>query len=187
MTPRFLIDVDEVLANFAEPAVEVLSNILGEPWTFDAMLPGAWDMFAGLSPEQKARVAEIIEDPAWYTSLEPYPGARDAIDRLRELSDVYVVTSAMSWAPERIGWLKHYFGFDKEHLVFTKAKHLVRGDFFLDDHPGQVQRWQQEYPMGHGMLWTSVNNKHLKQYGHIRVYNWDTVVSRVRDWHNQKD
>jgi len=183
--PIFLIDVDEVLVDFAGPAVKVLSDILGEPWTFDCMLPGAWDMFAGLSPEQKARVAEVIEDPIWYNSLEPYPGAQEAIDRLREVSDVYVVTSAMSWAADRIGWLKYHFGFDKDHLVFTKAKHLVGGEFFLDDHPGQVQRWQQNHPMGHGMLWSSVNNQHLKEYGHIRVHGWNTVLDRVRGWRSE--
>jgi 5'(3')-deoxyribonucleotidase len=181
--PRLLIDVDEVLVNFADPAVKVLSDIFGCPWTFDQMLPGAWDMFAGLSPEQKARVAEVLEDPAWYNALEPYPGAQNAVERLREFSDIYVVTAAITWAPDRIWWLKKHFGFEKDHLIFTKAKHVVAGDFFLDDHPGHVLRWQQEYPKGHGMLWTSPNNRHLKEYGHIRVYDWDTVLNRVRNWY----
>lgn len=181
--PRFLIDVDDVLADFAHPAADLLSEVLGKPWTFDDMEPGKWDMFGSLSPEDYQKVHQRISDPEWYGSLLPSPGSQDFIKKLRGMADTYVLTSAMSWADVRIGWLHYHFEFDKQHLVFTKAKHIVAGDFFLDDHPEYVHRWQRHNPEGKSMLWSASNNAHLVEGNEaVRVTSWDVVLEKVEDW-----
>lgn len=178
--PVFLIDVDDVLADFAHPAAELLSDTLGRQWTFADMVPGEWDMFVGLTESQRKKVDKAINDYGWLWTLKPYPGSQQAMQQIGELADIYIVTSAMSWAPVRIEWLRKHFGIDKEHQVYTKAKHLVRGDFFLDDNPTYVRQWQEHNPDGDSMLWTAPNNIHLDE-PNIRVHDWPDVINRVRD------
>lgn len=185
--PRFLIDVDEVLADFAGPAVGVLTEVLGRPWSFEEMRPGQWDMFAGLSPDQFERVWEVVGGVGWQLRLLPYPDTQEAVECLKQHCEVYVVTSAISWADLRLRWLDRYFSIDSDHVVFTRAKYVVRGDFFLDDHPGHVRSWQKHHPRGVGMLWTSPNNRHLEGTQDIRVHGWDVVIDKVRKWKPAKD
>jgi 5'(3')-deoxyribonucleotidase len=184
LEPRVLIDTDDVTADFVTPVSEILSNVLGRPWSCKTdMQPGEWDMFWEITEGQKHAIFQTISDPAWHEDvLKPFPEAQEALPRLREVADVFNVTSAMSWAPVREWWLKEHLGYDKDHMVFTKAKHIVSGDFFIDDNPALVQRWQRHNPYGVGMLWSGPNNAHLTGYDDIRVYGWDEVIERVSNW-----
>jgi len=181
--PRVLIDTDDVTADFATPASELLSDVLGRPWSCKTdMKPGEWDMFWELTEKQKLQVFKAIGKPAWQGALKPFPEAKKALPRLREISDVYNVTSAMSWAPIREDWLKYHLGYDKEHMVFVKSKHVVAGDFLVDDNPTLIQRWQKHNPYGKGLLWTAINNAHLTGFDDIRVHSWDEVIEKVAAW-----
>lgn len=181
--PVFLTDADDVLVDFVFPAAELLSEVLGRKWTLDDMTPGEWDMFAGLNEEQLKQVQETLNDYGWVWSLEPNVHTQEAVEKLRGQTNLFVLTAAIGWAPVRTEWLAKHYEFDKDHLVFTKAKYLVRGDFFLDDNPTNVRMWQKHNPQGVGMLWTAPNNIHLIEGNEdIRVYGWPDVYQRVEEW-----
>jgi len=182
---RFLIDADEVLANFAEPAAKVISKVLGRPWTLENDRPkDTFDMFGDLEHEVYVAVFEAMHVEGWCMDLDPYPGAQEAVQRIKELCDeVFVVTSPQlgrHWVYERTLWLNRYFGFKHDEVISAVAKYVCGGDFFLDDNPGHVESWQKRWPEGHAMLWTSDHNRHLKGYDHLRVNSWDTVFERIQ-------
>jgi len=182
---RFLIDADEVLANFAEPACQIISEVLGRPWTLEKDRPqGTFDMFGDLNDDDFDAVFEAMHVEGWCMGIEPYPGTEEAVATLRELCDeVLVVTAPQlgpTWAYERTLWLSRYFGFKHHEVIHAISKYVCGGDFFLDDNPDHVERWQKEYPESHAMLWTSGHNKHLKGYDHLRVNSWQTIFERIK-------
>lgn len=183
MSKRFLIDADEVLANFADPACKVISEVLGRPWSLADRPAGMWDMFGGLSKEEYVEVFGVMSTEGWCLALEPYPGTQEAVKRIRELCDeVFVVTSPHPgpyWAFERTVWLRRHFGFESYEVIHAARKYVCSGDFFLDDHPDHVQGWQEQHPEGQAMLWTSEHNRQLKGYDDIRVNSWGEVIERV--------
>lgn len=184
MKPVFLLDVDEVLADFSGPAALVISEVLGRPWTL-AEAPGDdWDMFSVLSAEEYRAVSDIIDAPGWCSEIQPLPGAHELVERLRELCEVHIITGhriySRQWVFERSGWLERHFGFDPEGIVHTHSKHLVGGDFLLDDRPDFVTRWQERHPQGDAMLWSTPHNERLRGFDELRVYSRDEVIERVR-------
>lgn len=183
----FLIDVDEVLADFAGPASQILSSLLGRPWTFDDAPLDDWDMFGALDPTTKEGICAAMNAPGFASSLAPVSGAQDFIRELRKHCNVYALTAPHHtspwWVLERNIWLGDNFGFDKRHIVHTEAKYLCRGDFFLDDHPGHVNRWSVRHP-GEGLWWATKHNARLLR-GPLalpldrRVTTWEEVLARV--------
>lgn len=182
--PITLVDVDDVLADFATPAIDLMCEVLERPWTLDEAVPGEWDIFKVLDVEQRAKIQARINDAEWLWQLKPTEGGPEFIEELRGLSEVFVLTSAIDSASVRVPWLREHYGFDTDHLIFTRAKHMVMGDFFLDDHPGNIHRWKEHHFEGHSMLWTAKNNIHLVHGNeNVRVFGWADVIDRVRNWH----
>lgn len=178
---RFLVDVDEVLANFQKPAFEVVGRLTGRAYTPTDFL--VWDIFSVLSDEELDAVLEEINKPGFCAALEPTPGSQEAIKAIKEFAEVFVVTSPMHsrhWVYERTEWLRDHFDVDSKHVVHTSSKHLVRGDAFLDDKPEHVSAWTKEHPEALAMLWHIPNTRTLGM-DDLRVKNWDEVIQRLRD------
>lgn len=186
MRPRFLIDVDQVLADFVAPAIEAMSQVLGRTWTMAEAPSDDWDIFTVLTEEQRQAVNDIIDTPGWCSALKPLPGSQEAVGELRRHCEVYVVTNpgvgGKQWVHERNIWLADHFGLDHRRLVYTAAKYVVSGDFFLDDHPGQVLDWQVCNPRGVGMVWSTEHNQRLTGYEGSRVNSWSEVLKAVEQW-----
>jgi 5'(3')-deoxyribonucleotidase len=177
---RFLFDADEVLFDFQSACFDILRKFNGRVLTADDYL--VWDFFVELTTEEKAHVRAEVSKPGFCRNLKPLGWAQDAVTTIRELVDVYAVTSpwdSPTWVYERNEALKEHFGIDKKHIVQTSAKYLVRGDFFLDDNPDHVTHWASEHPHGVAMLWHIPNTRKL---GHeeFRVRSWAEVLDRVR-------
>ena len=177
---RLLVDVDEVLASFQAAMLDALERLFGKRIRPEAY--EVWDAFSLLSPEETEGVIAEIRKPGWCASMQVTPGAHEALIELRTLVDVYAVTSPFkspTWVHERDAWLVEKLGFESDQIVHTKAKHICRGDAFLDDKPENVERWRQEHPDALAMLW-HIPNTRLLGYDDIRVRSWDEVIERVR-------
>lgn len=177
---RFLVDVDEVLADFRTPALEVMSSVMGQRYSIEDF--EVWDIFSTLEGPRKDLVLAIIDKQGFCHDLQPFPEAQKAIAELQTMFDVYVVTSpyhSLSWVYERNLWLKTHYGFDKSQVVHTSAKYLVRGDIFLDDKPEHVESWTKENHHGLGMLWHTPNTRGLG-LDHLRVRSWEEVLTKVK-------
>jgi 5'(3')-deoxyribonucleotidase len=183
---RFLCDVDEVLADFQSPTFEIIGRLLKRQLTqYDY---DVWDVFSLFTKEEVELLFTEIERPGFCRSLKPLPGAIDAIKELRQIADVYVVTSPFhseTWVAERDAWLMEHFGFTRKQIVHTSAKYLVEGDAFLDDNPSHVLHWKEEHPDGLAMLWHIPNTRKLP-HDDVRVFTWERVIEEVKSLGDRK-
>lgn len=183
--PRILLDVDDVLVDFETPAEKLVSDLLGREWTL-AEGPQEWDLFQALSKQQFKLAMQLIHVPGWSNCLLPFTKAQTAVSILQEIGDVYAVTAAIPWASDRCGYLDHHFGIDKNHQVYTKAKYLVSGDFFVEDNPSNLQQWLAENRQGKGIFWNTRNNQRVEGYDKLRVSSWEEVIEMVRAFGGKK-
>ena len=81
--------------------------------------------------------------PGIFALMDPVPGALEAVDRLKEKYDLYILSSSPWENPTALGdklaWVKKYFGGDGQEniffrkVIFSSVKHLNRGDILIDD------------------------------------------------------
>lgn len=181
--PRFLCDVDDVVANYVQGFVAAVlatgvRNIkMDHP--FDE-----WDLSKSLklTEEEDNKVYSLINMPGFASMLQPLPDAVEGVTKIMEIADVIFVTSPLrsspTWAYDRNLWLTKLFGEDSK-VVSTHEKYTVDGDFLCDDKPKHCTLWQEEHPMGMAMMWSTGRNvKHLP-LGIPLVGNWDLAYKLV--------
>jgi putative 5''''(3'''')-deoxyribonucleotidase len=117
--PIIYIDMDGVLVDFESALTKVSPEML--------------EKFAG----------EYDNIPGIFALMDPVPGALEAVDRLKEKYDLYILSSSPWENPTALGdklaWVKKYFGGEgRENIffrkvIFSSVKHLNRGDILIDD------------------------------------------------------
>ena len=113
------IDMDGVLVDFESALTKVPPDLL--------------EKFAG----------EYDNIPGVFALMDPMPGAIEAVDKLKEKYDLYILSSSPWENPTALGdklaWVKKYFGGDGQEniffrkVIFSSVKHLNRGDILIDD------------------------------------------------------
>lgn len=149
-----LLDCDGVLADFTTGLIQLAERI-GVPWKPRK----GWNQFAGLSRKHRKALDLAILQPGFCRSLPVLPGAQAMVAGLNSSGhEVYAVTafwdSHPTWCAERVEYLHAHFDIPGDHVVLTKAKHLVDGDLFVDDRVRNVNRWSQAHPGRAAMLAT---------------------------------
>jgi 5'(3')-deoxyribonucleotidase len=114
----------------------------------------------------------FLNAPGLYPNLKPMSGAIEALKQITRMKwnttgglvyDVVFLTSAIS-SPhilaDKSAWLRQHFPFigPKNHMYGYK-KALVRGDFFIDDAPKNLQAWMAAIPDGLTVTITYPYNK----------------------------
>lgn len=94
-----------------------------------------------LSDETKKEYeGRLDEVPGIFSLMDPMPGAIEAVYRLSEHYDVYILSTApwknlSAWS-DKINWItKHFGGLFKKRVILTHCKNLCHGDFLIDDRP----------------------------------------------------
>jgi len=173
--PRFLVDVDGVLADFLNPCLKIINDLTG--WDKKLQDMNSWHIFKSLDvpKEIEDRAYEIMKSPGWCLSLRPISGAVVGIDKLREIGKIYFVTSPMrgpNWTYERTLWLQKFFDAEWDDVIHCSAKHVCAGDVFIDDKVAHLARWKISHPEGLAIKFESDHN---------RSETWDRVI---RSWEN---
>ena len=117
--PIIYIDMDGVLVDFESALTKVSPEMLEK-------FAGEYDNISGI-----------------FALMDPVPGALEAVDRLKEKYDLYILSSSPWENPTALGdklaWVKKYFGGDGQEniffrkVIFSSVKHLNRGDILIDD------------------------------------------------------
>lgn len=182
--PRVLLDCDGVLSDCAGGMLREAAQLFGiNP---DVALMRQWDVCKslGLTQAQEDMVYRQMDRPEWAYNLEVLPGSQEAIKRIEEIADVYIVTapvwSSPTWDYDRRKWLLHHFNIGYKRVMIGHAKFMCRGDLFVDDKPSTVHAWKEEHPTDEhlGLVWhydyTYNDHKHL-----IRVTEWAHLIRHV--------
>lgn len=157
---RILLDVDGVLADFTEGTRREILAVTGEDVPAHRFTDYNLLYAVGIRHREAIRGAWMRQ--GWCASIPPYEGMKEAVERLRAHHEVFFVTSpfpdAQHWTWERTQWLKEHFGAGDRDIVFTHAKHVVRGDVLVDDKPSNVIEWCNHHPDKWGVLWAQPYN-----------------------------
>lgn len=178
-----LLDADGVIVDFVKGYLNTVEAVTGKRFTVDQITQFDIGKALGLSPEEISKVYAAIK-PGFCESLDPLPGAVEAVQRLMCCTDLYIVTSPLSalntWASEREKWLKKHLGLSNKRVLSGSAKHLVRGDFFVDDRAENVVEWD-EHNAGVAVMWKSPWNAKHPWHG-LRFNDWsklDTIIQQA--------
>lgn len=170
--PVILLDCDDVLADFATPALKLVAE-LGGPTTRTG-----WDIGDMLEGVARDRFWETVSAPGWCAGLQPYPWALENVRALQKLGEVVVVTTPLrrcpTWMFERTQWCKKHFGFEHSHVANIENKALVHGDFLADDGVHNLEAWQH----GHKFL---IAHSYNASEGRFKRGTLEDFVSFVRE------
>jgi 5'(3')-deoxyribonucleotidase len=177
---RIGVDVDEVLAQFQNVVLARANSLFDLELTPESFT--TWDIFPYFPEDQREIILKEIGTKGWCSALPVCEGSQEALQELRKLADVYIVTSPFSsetWSGERTGWLKRHFGIKPDEIVSTKAKWLVGGiHALLDDNPHHIQTWGEQWKET-PMLWHIPNTRTMQELDHLRVKTWQDVFETV--------
>lgn len=92
-----------------------------------------------VDPETRAKYGRRIDKiPGMFALMDPLPGAIDAWHRLCEKYEVHILSTApwdnpTAWIDKRL-WVEKYLGRSAwKKLTLSHNKHLLNGDFLIDD------------------------------------------------------
>ena len=99
-----------------------------------------FDAALKLQSEETLKEYEGREDeiPGLFGQMQPMPGALEAVRKLNERYDCYILSTApwgnpSAWS-DKVIWITRYLDdvFHKK-MVITHCKHLCKGDILIDD------------------------------------------------------
>ena len=82
----------------------------------------------------------LDEVPGIFSLMDPMPGAIEAVHRLAEKYDLFILSTApwknpSAWA-DKVSWVTQYLGDVLEkRLILSHRKDLLKGDYLIDDRP----------------------------------------------------
>ncbi len=121
----------------------------------------------------KTAIRKFINSPDFFRTLTVIPGAIDAVKKLMEDYEVYIVSAAMEFPqslPEKYEWLKEHFPFISwSNIIFCGDKSVVNTDYMIDDHPKNLDRFK-----GKPIMFSAAHNANHSH--HTRVDNWKDVL-----------
>ena len=194
--PVLLLDCDGPLAQFTEAFLVELQKVTGGR-LHDVEEVDRWDIHEAPFFLERARTMKLspnalrnmvydrVTRPGFCRAIPVQPGAKEAVRRLKEIARIYIVTSpwtsSLTWAGERYAWLKHHFGISGGDVIQGSAKHLVRGDVFVDDKASTVHEWQKASPYGAGFLFDMHHNRLEPTRGAVRrAESWEEIIAEAK-------
>jgi len=112
---------------------------------------GDWDYFKLLSREETAEAFRVLATDEYWETIPPRPSAIATVGELRNKGHNIIFCTApwegcKKWDHIRRKWLKkHFDAKGKEDIIITAAKEYVCGDFFIDDKPENVLKWNKRW------------------------------------------
>jgi len=142
---RILIDLDSTVADIQTPWLRLHNEATGDGLELEDIT--SWDTH--LHCRSGAKVYEVIERPGFYSSLQPLPGAVEAVRKLWSMHDVLIVTATPTahGAAEKIEWVQRHLPFlTKRQVIVGHEKHLIRADALIDDSPPNARLFRRDNP-----------------------------------------
>lgn len=184
MTTTLLLDCDGILADFVSAYLDIVRGVTGRSYSPHHVTQFSIETSLALSSDEAMVCNRAIGlAPGFARGIPVYEGAQDGLRRLQQIADVYVVTAPWnanpSWTHDREWWLKKHFDIPHSRVIHTSAKHLVRGDVFVDDKTSTCEAWREAHPDGLAVQWITPHNRRDAWDG-IETSSWDYLVDLVR-------
>ncbi|KAA6440745.1 5'(3')-deoxyribonucleotidase [Dyadobacter flavalbus] len=115
----------------------------------------------------------LLYQPGFFRHAPIVPGAQEALIKLQENFDIYIVSAAMEFPnslPEKYDWLhEHFPSISWKNIVFCGDKRIIDTDYLIDDHLKNL-----DFCKGTPILFTASHNVNVDR--HKRVNNWQEAL-----------
>ena len=173
-----LVDMDDTIEQLLKAWVKRANEKFGRNAALDDVT--GWNVsvaYPGLSRED---VYGVTFEPGFWKSIEPMPGAAEALRHfMEEGHDVYIVTATeIEHLEEKMnGLLFRYFPFlSWKQVIVTSNKQMIRGDVLIDDGIHNLEGGDYRK-----ILFTAPHNRDYdaEANGMTRVSNWKEIVAII--------
>ena len=176
---RILVDMDDTIEQLLQAWIRGANEKYGRDTKYEDAL--SWDVskaFPGLTFEQ---VYSIPLEPGFWKTVEPIPGAAEALQRLMAAEhEVYIVTATpyeSVFEKMRDHLFRHFPFLSWKQVIITMNKQMIRGDVLIDDGVHNLENG--DYVK---ILMTAPHNKDYdaEANGMIRVHDWAEIESIIQ-------
>lgn len=182
MKPVILLDIDGVVGDFVGMICKHINRRFNTH--YDESSFTSWELRAALAPAENEWIGAYLTNHNAAAEIEWYPGAKDFVHELQQLGEVLALTapyqSNTMWPYERQQWCK------REGLpvlsVPGEYKHLVQGDYLIEDKLMTVDQWGTYRP-GAILLdrpWNQDPKIGSRQH-YDRLFAYDGIVNHIRN------
>lgn len=149
MNKTLLIDQDCTLVDMLPPWLRRYNEIKGT----NVQVSDIKDYDVGLVCADQKVLYDILDEPGFFYNMDPMPGAQIYFQKLLDEGyDLVVVTQP----PRKVDlairdkrrWMKKYFDFPLENMIFCHRKNLIDGALLFDDKPSHLVEWKKFHPNG---------------------------------------
>lgn len=178
---RIIVDQDETLAQYVDKILERWNALKGTTYTRAHI--NMWRMEETLGEGSFEIITEWMNEPEFFESLKPIPGAIEGFVQLqKDGHDVVIATSLAGniecgYDSKRRWVRKHLPDFDLRNFFAITRKELLTGDVLIDDASHYLEAWHRAGNQ-HSIVMDAPWNKDARNS--IRVKNWKGVLRAVK-------
>ncbi|MDQ6812432.1 MAG: 5'(3')-deoxyribonucleotidase [Bacteroidota bacterium] len=122
-------------------------------------------------------VRKYVTTEGFFRSVPVMEGAREAVLKLSEKFEIYIVSAAMEFPQslfEKYEWLREHFPFISwKNIIFCGDKSIIGTDYMIDDHVRNLDTFK-----GKTLMFTAGHNAGINH--HSRVNNWTEVIDHLQ-------
>lgn len=175
--PRLAIDMDEVMADTHAALADWQAENHGYAFTEAQLQSGS--LRSLVSHDHAKAMHVFLHKGEIFRDFPVMPGAQDAIKRLTEKFDVFIVTAAMEYPAScafKFAWLAEHFPFISPlNIVFCGDKSIIAADLLVDDTERHFARFG-----GQGVLFAAPHN--TTSTWPVKVNGWDEARTYLDSW-----
>jgi 5'-nucleotidase len=145
-----------------------------------------------VKPEVGTKIYDYIKEPGFFDDLEPIPGSLKALRALSmEGHNVFIATAHADnpqCASAKIRWVQEKLGFSRKQVILIHAKHLLRGDVFIDDTPKKLIAYKEAWPKAKVLTIAYPYNAKVSDIVDLRAESyakpeaaWDEITQYIRE------
>ncbi len=173
-----LVDMDDTIEQLLQAWVREINKQYDQHLAYEDVL--TWDISEVCPELTKEQVMAIPFQPGFWRTVDPVPGAAEALQRLMDAGhEIFIVTATYPESvPEKMNdLLFKYFPFlTWDQVIITRNKQMIRGDVLIDDGIHNL--------VGGDFVKVLMTAPHNKNYdaeanGMIRVNNWTEIENLI--------
>jgi 5'(3')-deoxyribonucleotidase len=161
-----LVDCDGCLTDHNRVFLSRVNAAFGTSYAYEDI--SEFDYEKCIGKEAAAYLYQMWHSDDLYDDTEPEPGALEALEKMRELRRVVVVTSPMAGhVRSKYRWLRRYF--ERDDIYIGTDKTLIKGCVLVDDGPHNLAAFP-----GPAIVYDRPWNRKVREIP--RAMDWSDVV-----------